>query len=292
MAESLIDLIKVLRDRTGAGLMDCKGALLANDCDIEKATDWLREKGLAKAAKKADRIAAEGLALVVKCPKCGKAVILEVNCETDFVAKGDAFRKLVEDVAEVIRKNEPATVEEAKALTTDLFTDATVKMGEKFDLRRFEIVHPEEEGNVVGSYIHMGGKIAVVVLLDKGDDELAKDLAMHIAANNPQYLSMADVPAEVKEHEMSVQKEAAKNDEKLANKPAPVLEKILEGKINKYFAEMTLEAQPFLKDDSKSVAQLLAEKGVKVLRFVRYQVGEGIEKRKDDFAAEVMSQAK
>ena len=292
MADSLIDLIKVLRDRTGAGLMDCKGALLANDCDIEKATDWLREKGLAKAAKKADRIAAEGLALVVKCPKCGKAVILEVNCETDFVAKGDAFRKLVEDVAEVIRKNEPATVEEAKALTTDLFTDATVKMGEKFDLRRFEIVHPEEEENVVGSYIHMGGKIAVVVLLDKGDDELAKDLAMHIAANNPQYLSMADVPAEVKEHEMSVQKEAAKNDEKLANKPAPVLEKILEGKINKYFAEMTLEAQPFLKDDSKSVAQLLAEKGVKVLRFVRYQVGEGIEKRKDDFAAEVMSQAK
>ena len=292
MAESLIDLIKVLRDRTGAGLMDCKGALLANDCDIEKATDWLREKGLAKAAKKADRIAAEGLALVVKCPKCGKAVILEVNCETDFVAKGDAFRKLVEDVAEVIRKNEPATVEEAKALTTDLFTDATVKMGEKFDLRRFEIVHPEEEENVVGSYIHMGGKIAVVVLLDKGDDELAKDLAMHIAANNPQYLSMADVPAEVKEHEMSVQKEAAKNDEKLANKPAPVLEKILEGKINKYFAEMTLEAQPFLKDDSKSVAQLLSEKGVKVLRFVRYQVGEGIEKRKDDFAAEVMSQAK
>ena len=291
MAESLIDLIKVLRDRTGAGLMDCKGALLANDCDLDRATDWLREKGLAKAAKKADRIAAEGLALVVKCPKCGKAVVLEVNCETYFVAKGDAFRKLVEDVAEVIRKNEPANVEEAKALTTDLFTDATVKMGEKFDLRRFEIVHPEE-GNVVGSYVHMGGKIAVAVLLDKGNDELAKDLAMHIAANNPQYNTMADVPAEAKEHEMAVQKEAAKNDEKLANKPAPVLEKILEGKINKYFAEMTLEAQPFLKDDSKTVGQLLSEKGVKVLRFVRYQVGEGIEKRKDDFAAEVMSQTK
>ena len=291
MAESLIDLIKVLRDRTGAGLMDCKGALLANDCDLDRATDWLREKGLAKAAKKADRIAAEGLALVVKCPKCGKVVVLEVNCETDFVAKGDAFRKLVEDVAEVIRKNEPASVEEAKSLTTDLFTDATVKMGEKFDLRRFEIVHPEE-GNNIGTYIHMGGKIAVAVLLDKGDDELAKDLAMHIAANNPQYITMNDVPADAREHEMSVQKEAAKNDEKLANKPAPVLEKILEGKINKYFAEMTLEAQPFLKDDSKTVGQLLSEKGVKVVRFVRYQVGEGIEKRKDDFAAEVMSQAK
>ena len=289
MAESLIDLIKVLRDRTGAGLMDCKGALLANDCDLDKATDWLREKGLAKAAKKADRIAAEGLALVVKCEHCGKVVVLEVNCETDFVAKGDAFHQLVEDTARVILKNEPATVEEAKELTKDLFADATVKMGEKFDLRRFIIIHKE---GVIGSYVHMGGKIAVAVLLDGGTDELAKDLAMHIAANNPQYLTINDVPADVREHEMSVQKEAAKNDEKLANKPAPVLEKILEGKINKYFSEMTLDAQPFLKDDSKTVGQLLSEKGVKVLKFVRYQVGEGIEKRKDDFAAEVMAQTK
>ena len=290
MGESLIDLIKVLRDRTGAGLMDCKGALLANDCDIEKATDWLREKGLAKAAKKADRIAAEGLALVEVCEKCGKVVVLEVNCETDFVAKGDAFRKLVEDVAGVILKNEPESVEKAKELTQDLFTDATVKMGEKFDLRRFVIM--KKEDCTIGTYIHMGGKIAVAVAVKGGDEELAHDLAMHIAANNPQYNTMADVPADAKEHEMSVQKEAAKNDEKLANKPAPVLEKILEGKINKYFAEMTLEAQPFLKDDSKTVGQLLSEKGAKVLRFVRYQVGEGIEKRKDDFAAEVMSQAR
>ena len=290
MGESLIDLIKVLRDRTGAGLMDCKGALLANDCDIEKATDWLREKGIAKAAKKADRIAAEGLALAVKCPKCGKTVVLEVNCETDFVAKGDAFREFVEAIAHVILKNEPKDVEAAKALTTDLFADATVKMGEKFDLRRFTII--PQDNNVIGSYIHMGGKIAVAVSLSGGDDELAKQISMHIAANNPQYLTVEDVPADVREHEMQVQKEAAKNDEKLANKPAPVLEKILEGKINKYFAEMTLEAQPFLMDDSKTVGQFLKEKGVKVLAFVRYQVGEGIEKRKDDFASEVMSQAK
>ena len=287
MGESLIDLIKVLRDRTGAGLMDCKGALLANDCDIEKATDWLREKGLAKAAKKADRIAAEGLAIVKVCGHCGKVVVLEVNCETDFVAKGDAFRELVENVADVILKNEPESVEKAKELTQDLFTDATVKMGEKFDLRRF-VIMPKEEGACIGTYIHMGGKIAVAVSVKGGDEELAHDLAMHIAANNPQYLTMADVPSDAKEHEMSVQKEAAKNDEKLANKPAPVLE----GKINKYFAEMTLEAQPFLKDDSKTVGQLVSEKGAKVLGFVRYQVGEGIEKRKDDFAAEVMSQAK
>ena len=290
MAESLIDLIKVLRDRTGAGLMDCKGALLANDCDLDRATDWLREKGLAKAAKKADRIAAEGLALAVRCPKCGKTVVLEVNCETDFVAKGDAFREFVEAIASIILKNEPKDVEEAKALTTDLFADATVKMGEKFDLRRFTILY--QDSNVIGSYIHMGGKIAVAVSLSGGDDELAKQIAMHIAANNPQYRTVNDVPADVREHEMNVQKEAAKNDEKLANKPAPVLEKILEGKINKYFAEMTLEAQPFLMDDSKTVGQFLKEKGVEVLSFVRYQVGEGIEKRKDDFASEVMAQAK
>lgn len=290
MAEVTIDLIKQLRDRTGAGLMDCKGALLANDGDLDKATDWLREKGLAKAAKKADRIAAEGLALAVTCPKCGKTVVLEINCETDFVAKGEAFHKLVEDVAQVILKNEPKDVEAAKALTVDLFTDATVKMGEKFDLRRFTIL--QKEDHVIGTYIHMGGKIAVAVLLDNANDEVAKQIAMHIAANNPQYNTVEDVPADVREHELNVQREAAKNDEKLANKPAQVLDKILEGKINKYFAELTLEAQPFLMDDSKTVGQFLKEKGVKVLCFVRYQVGEGIEKRKDDFASEVMNQAR
>ena len=290
MADSLIDLIKVLRDRTGAGLMDCKGALLANDCDLDKASDWLREKGLAKAAKKADRIAAEGLALAVVCPKCGKTVVLEVNCETDFVAKGDAFRAFVENIANVILKEEPKDVEAAKALTTELFADATVKMGEKFDLRRFTLI--QKENNVISTYIHMGGKIAVAVVLDKADDEFAKQIAMHIAANNPQYNTVNDIPADTREHEMNVQREAAKNDEKLVNKPAQVLDKILEGKINKYFAEMTLEAQPFLMDDTKTVGQILKEKGVKVLTFVRYQVGEGIEKRKDDFASEVMSQAK
>ena len=290
MADSLIDLIKVLRDRTGAGLMDCKGALLANDCDLDKASDWLREKGLAKAAKKADRIAAEGLALAVVCPKCGKTVVLEVNCETDFVAKGDAFREFVENIAKIILKEEPKDVEAAKALTTELFADATVKMGEKFDLRRFTIL--PKENNVIATYIHMGGKIAVAVVLDKAEDDFAKQIAMHIAANNPQYNTVNDIPADAREHEMNVQREAAKNDEKLANKPAQVLDKILEGKINKYFAEMTLEAQPFLMDDTKTVGQILKEKGVKVLSFVRYQVGEGIEKRKDDFASEVMSQAK
>ena len=291
MAESLIDLIKVLRDRTGAGLMDCKGALLANDCDLDKATDWLRAKGLAKAAKKADRIAAEGLAITKVCEKCGSVVVIEVNCETDFVAKGDAFRALVEGCADLILKNRPASLEEAKELTKGLFTDATVKMGEKFDLRRF-VVLDKENYAYIASYIHMGGKIAVAVALDKEDAELGKGLAMHIAANNPQYLSLNDVaPADV-EHEKQVQLEAAKNDPKLAGKPAEMLAKIIDAKVTKYYSEMVLGSQNFLMDDSKTVAQVLKEKGVNVLKFVRYQVGEGIEKRHDDFASEVMSQMK
>lgn len=293
MAQTLIDLIKILRDRSGAGLMDCKAALLNNDSDLEKASDWLREKGLAKAAKKADRIAAEGLALAKTCEKCGRTVVLEVNCETDFVAKGDAFRQLVDDVAGVILKKEPANVEEAKALTTDLFTDATVKMGEKFDLRRFTLIN-KTENLFIYSYIHMGGKIAVAVVLDKDDAELGKGLAMHIAANNPSYLTTADIAADAIEHETKIQLEAAKNDEKLIGKPEEMLRKIIGGKVNKYFSEMVLVEQPYLMDveSSKKVGQILAEKKVKILKYVRYQVGEGIEKRQDDFACEVMSQIK
>ena len=289
---ALIDLIKQLRDRTGAGLMDCKAALLNNDEDLDKATDWLREKGLAKAAKKADRIAAEGLALTKTCEKCGKTVILEVNCETDFVAKGDAFKELVENVAGTILKEEPKDVDTAKELTTGLFTDATVKMGEKFDLRRFEII--EKGNNFVYTYIHMGGKIAVVVVLDKEDAELGKGLAMHIAANNPSYLNTEAIGSDAIEHETKIQLEAAKQDPKLAGKPEEMLKKIIGGKVNKYFAEMVLVEQPYLLDteSGKKVGQVLQEKKTNVIKYVRYQVGEGIEKRKDDFASEVMSQMK
>ena len=289
---ALIDLIKQLRDRTGAGLMDCKAALLNNDEDLDKATDWLREKGLAKAAKKADRIAAEGLALTKTCEKCGKTVILEVNCETDFVAKGDAFKELVDNVAGEILKNEPKDVEAAKELTTGLFTDATVKMGEKFDLRRFEVI--EAGNNFVYTYIHMGGKIAVAVVLDKEDAELGKGLAMHIAANNPSYLDTNAIGADAIEHETKIQLEAAKQDPKLAGKPEEMLKKIIGGKVNKYFAEMVLVEQAYLMDteSGKKVGQVLQEKKTNVLKYVRYQVGEGIEKRKDDFASEVMSQMK
>ena len=273
--------------------MDCKGALLANDGDLDKAGDWLREKGLAKAAKKASRIAAEGLAVAKTCSKCscGTVVVLEINCETDFVAKGDGFKKLVDDVADVILEKKPATVEEAKALTETLFTDATVAMGEKFDLRRFEIIK-KEEGQTIATYIHMGGKIACAVVISGDDAEFGKQLAMHVAANNPQYVSKNDIPADALEHEKNVQIELAKNDEKLAGKPAAMLEKIIEAKVNKQFAEVVLASQPFLMDDSKTVEQICAEKKATILRVVRYGVGEGIEKRKDDFAAEVMSQCK
>lgn len=286
---ALIDLIKVLRDRTGAGLMDCKAALLANGEDVEKAADWLREKGLAKAAKKASRIAAEGLALTKVCDKCGKTVIVEVNCETDFVAKGDDFHALVDNVAGVIMKNDCKDVEEAKNLTSDLFADATVKMGEKFDLRRFVILN-KEEGTVLSSYIHMGGKIAVVVKLNGGTEELAKQIAMHIAANNPAYISLKDVPSDAIEHERGIQLEAAKQDPKLSSKPVEFLNKILDGKINKYFSEQCLLAQPFLMDDSKTVEAVLKAANASINTFVRYAVGEGIEKRVDDFASEVMKE--
>ena len=291
MAGNLIELIKVLRDRTGAGLMDCKAALLACDCDVDKAADWLREKGLAKAAKKASRIAAEGLAYIKVCEKCGKTVILELNCETDFVAKGDAFRELVENVASLILKEDLTTVDEVKAKAENLFADATVKMGEKFDLRRFVVLN-KEEGQGIGSYIHMGGKIAVVVVLEKEDEELAKQLAMHIAANNPSFINESEVPADEIAHEKAIQLEAAKNDEKLKGKTPEQLDKILDGKVRKNFAEVILTSQPFLMDGSKTVGTVLKEKGNNVLRFVRYQVGEGIEKRQDDFASEVMSQVK
>ncbi len=291
MAAVTVELIKQLRDRTGAGLMDCKGALLANDGDLDKAADWLREKGLAKAAKKASRIAAEGLALAKTCTKCacGSVVVLEINCETDFVAKGDAFHALVDEVADLLLEHKPTTLEAAKELTAGLFTDATVKIGEKLDLRRFEIVKKPENGSVV-TYIHMGGKIAVAVALSGDNPELGKGLAMHIAANNPTYLSKSDIDPEAFAHEKTVQMEAAKNDPKLSGKPAAMLENIITNKVNKFFAESVLLAQPFLLDDSKTVEQALAAAHLNVLGFVRYQVGEGIEKRKDDFASEVMSQ--
>ena len=286
---SMIELIKELRDRTGAGMMDCKKALEASGSDIEKAIDWLREKGIAKAQAKASRIAAEGLAGVVT--NGNEAIIAEVNCETDFVSKGEKFHKLVDDVMDVTLKGKCADIEAAKEATKSLFTDATVSMGEKLDYRRFNIVNKTSTQGF-GAYIHMGGKIATLVVLEKDDAELAKGLAMHIAANAPKYVSESDIPAEVIEHEKAIAFETAKADPKLAGKPEQMLQGIVMGKVKKVLSESILLSQAYLLDGEKSVAQVLKEKGNSVLKFVRYAVGEGIEKRQDNFAEEVMKEIK
>lgn len=286
---SMIELIKELRDRTGAGMMDCKKALEASSQDVEKAIDWLREKGIAKAQAKASRIAAEGLAGVLV--KGDKAIIAEVNCETDFVSKGEKFHKLVDDVLEATLANGSKDLESAKEVTKPLFTDATVSMGEKLDYRRFDVVN-KANGQCFGSYIHMGGKIATLVLLNKEDAELAKGLAMHIAANAPKYVSEADIPADVVEHEKAIALETAKADPKLAGKPEQMLQGIVMGKVKKVLSESILLSQAYLLDGEKSVAQVLKEKGTEVVKFVRYAVGEGIEKRQDNFADEVLKEIK
>lgn len=286
---SMIELIKELRERTGAGMMDCKHALEESGEDVEKAIDWLRQKGIAKAQAKASRIAAEGLAEVQVCGN--KAIISEVNCETDFVSKGEKFHTLVSESAKVTLEKGCKTLEEAKEATKELFTDATVSMGEKLDYRRFEIVE-KKDSEGFGSYIHMGGKIATLVVLDKEDAEFAKGLAMHIAANAPKYIAEEDIPAEVIAHEKEIALENMKEDPKMAGKPAQMLEGIANGKVKKVLSESVLGSQAYLLDGEKSVAQVAKEKGIKIIKFVRYSVGEGIEKRKDNFAEEVMKEIK
>lgn len=286
---SMIELIKELRDRTGAGMMDCKHALEESGEDVEKAIDWLRQKGIAKAQAKASRIAAEGLAEVQV--NGNKAIILEINCETDFVSKGEKFHTLVSESAKVTLEKGCTSLEEAKEATKSLFTDATVSMGEKLDYRRFEIVEKKaNEG--FGSYIHMGGKIATLVVLDKEDPEFAKGLAMHIAANAPKYVAEEDIPADVIAHEKQIALENMKEDPKMAGKPAQMLEGIANGKVKKILSESVLGSQAYLLDGEKSVAQVAKEKGIKIVKFIRYSVGEGIEKRKDNFAEEVMKEIK
>lgn len=283
-----IELIKVLRERTGAGMMDCKRALEECADDVDKACDWLREKGIAKAAKKASRIAAEGLTFVKVCDKCHKGIVIEINCETDFVAKSDPFKSLVEESAHVLLENNVQTLEQAKELLEPLFADATVKLGEKLSFRRFDLV----EGENLGSYMHMGGKISVLVSLKENNPELAKGLAMHIAANNPKYISENDIPAEIIENETKIQLETCKNDEKLKNKPEAALVNIIKGKVHKIMSEVTLFDQSYLLNPEKTVKDLLASEHNEIVSFARYQVGEGLEKRVDNFADEVMAQSK
>ncbi|MBM6930491.1 elongation factor Ts [[Clostridium] spiroforme] len=284
-------LVKELREKTGAGMMDCKKALEACDGDIEKSFDWLREKGIAKAAKKADRIAAEGLAAFTV--NGNTAAIVEVNSETDFVAKNAEFQELVKTICDVVAQNKPADLEAAlkievngKPLET-VIAEASGKIGEKLSFRRFEIF-TKEDNEVFGAYSHMGGKMVSIVKLSDADEEKAKDIAMHVAAINPQFISQDEIPQEVKDREDAVQSEIMANDEKLKNKPEKVLEGIKRGKLNKVFSEMCLLNQEFIKTPKETVAKYLGKS--KVLSMARFQVGEGMEKREENFAEEVAAQ--
>ena len=290
MAQITASLVKELRERTGAGMMDCKKALTQTDGDIDAAIDYLRENGIAKAAKKADRIAAEGLSYIEV--KGNKAVILEINSETDFVAKNEKFVALVKNVAEAILTAEPATLEEALQVEAQggtveaVINEGIATIGEKLSLRRFEVV-TKSDADAFGAYSHMGGRIGVLTLIEGStDEEAAKDVAMHIAALAPKYLDESEVPADVLEHEKKVLTEQALNE----GKPANIVEKMIVGRINKFLEEITVVKQKFVKDDSLTVEKFVASKGGKLAKFVRYEVGEGIEKREDNFAEEVMSQ--
>ena len=290
MAQITASLVKELRERTGAGMMDCKKALTQTDGDIDAAIDYLRENGIAKAAKKADRIAAEGLSYIEV--KGNKAVILEINSETDFVAKNEKFVALVKNVAEAILAAEPKTLEEALQVEAQggtveaVINEGIATIGEKLSLRRFEVLS-KTDADAFGAYSHMGGRIGVLTLVEGStDEEAAKDVAMHIAALAPRYLDESEVPADVLEHEKKVLTEQALNE----GKPANIVEKMIVGRINKFLEEITVVKQKFVKDDSFTVEKFVASKGGKLAKFVRYEVGEGIEKKEDNFAEEVMSQ--
>ena len=282
-------LIKELRDISGAGMMDCKKALEENDNDIKKATEWLREKGIAKAAKKAGRIAAEGLSTVIT--EGNKAVILEINCETDFVAKNEKFQNFVNEVARTILNSNAKTNEEALALPcedgtlNDAVTNMTATIGEKISFRRFTLLEKSDDQNF-GAYIHMGGKISVLTLLDGANEEVAKDVSMHAAAMRPEYVKKEQVPEEQVEHEKKILTEQAIAE----GKPANIAEKMVMGRINKFYKEICLEEQEFVKDNSVSVAKDVSNNGGQIVDVIRYEVGEGLEKRQENFAEEVAAQ--
>lgn len=282
--------VKELREKTGAGMLDCKKALQESEGNMEKAIDWLREKGISKAAKKESRIAAEGLSEILV--DGNKAVILEINSETDFVAKNAEFTNFVSLLAKVVLENCPKTMEEAMELpmgdgtVNSSLINLIAKIGEKISFRRFEIVE-KNDNQVFGVYNHQNlGKINVIAVLDGDNSEIARDVAMHVAAMNPGYLSRNDVPEDVINHEKDVIKKQAIEE----GKPAEIAEKMVNGRINKFYKEVCLLEQPFIKDPDLDVAGYAKANNMAVVKFVRFEVGEGMEKRNDDFASEVMSQ--
>ena len=283
-------LVKELREKTGAGMLDCKKALEATNASIDEAIDWLREKGISKAAKKADRIAAEGVAAIKIEGNTG--VVVEVNSETDFVAKNDEFKALVEEILTSIVNNDVETNEDVLALASsegtinDLIVNKTAKIGEKLSFRRFvKIVKKDTES--FGGYIHMGGKIAVLTVVDNASEEVAKDVSMHAAAMRPIYVKSSEVPTDVLEKEKDIMKEQLLNE----GKPADRIEGILVGKVKKYYEEVCLENQIFIKAENKeTVADYVAQNGGTITSMVRYEVGEGMAKREENFAEEVAKQ--
>ncbi len=286
--------VKDLREKTGAGMMDCKKVLTETDGDMEKAIELLRERGIAKAAKKSDRVAAEGLvdAYVTEDGKIG--AVVEVNAETDFVAKNDEFKSFVADVAKQIALTNPASVEELLAAKSIVEEDKTVQevltnkiatIGENMSIRRFARY---ETTGLVEKYIHGEGKIGVLVELENGNSELAKDICMQIAAAKPEFLDRESVPAERVEKEMEILKAQAMNE----GKPAEIAEKMVQGRIGKFYGEICLVEQDFVKNPDMKIKQLLESKGAKVIRFARFEKGEGIEKKEENFAEEVAKQIK
>ena len=285
-----------LRKKTGAGVADCQKALKETDGDMEKAVDFLREKGIATAAKKASRIAAEGVVLSKVEGNIG--VLVEVNCETDFVAKGDMYLDFVKEVAEYVYANDVKDIDQLVAEKSEATINATAKIGEKISIRRF--AKYTTDTGVVTSYIHMGGKVGVLVELDGCNCDVAKevahDIALQIAASKPLYLTASEVPAEIIEKEKEILLAQIENDEKLKSKPDMVKAKMVEGRIGKYYDENCLLNQAFVKDPSLTIEKVLAEaskkmgKDLYVKRFTRFEMGEGLEKRNDDFAAEVAAQ--
>src|SRR5574344_495693 len=266
-----------LRESTGAGMLDCKKALEATNGNMDAAVDWLREKGISKAAKKADRIAAEGLAAITI--EGNVASIIEVNSETDFVAKNSEFTSMVETIGKAIVANNPGTIE-------DLIVAKTAKIGEKLSFRRFARIE-KKDNEAFGEYLHMGGKIAVLTVVENTTSEVAKEVAMHAAAMRPSYVKSAEVPTDVLEKEKAIMKEQLLNE----GKPADRIEGILVGKVKKYYEEVCLENQIFVKAENKeTVAQFVANNGGTITTMVRYEVGEGMEKREENFAEEVAKQ--
>ena len=282
-------MVKELRETSGAGMLDCKKALEATNGNMEEAINWLREKGISKAAKKASRIAAEGLAFAKI--DGNKAVIVEVNSETDFVAKNEEFKSLVNEIADIVLKNSPKNVEEALEVVSDgkklsdIISEKVATIGEKLSFRRFEVLE-KEDSQIFGTYSHMGGKIVTVVVLEGNDAELAKDIAMQAAAMRPLYLNRDEVPEERIEKEKAVLTEQAENEGLDPNK----LPMIVNGRLNKFFEEVCLVDQGFIKENKMKVSKYVESKNSNIIKFVRYEVGEGIEKKEENFADEVMKQ--